>query len=90
VKKSDEPQKKFDAQNDKDIFKQDKQELLKLDIASTSTAQHTKEVPAYKMPPSLDHTKQAQAQGKVITIKGFFQSRVKLLLLIILVIMMMY
>jgi hypothetical protein len=31
------------------------------------------------MPPSLDHTKEAQSLGQVSTIKGFLKSRVKLL-----------
>jgi hypothetical protein len=57
VKKNVEPKKQFDAQNEKEIFKQAKQEFMKPDIASTSTAQHNKEVPEYEMPPSLDHTK---------------------------------
>jgi hypothetical protein len=56
VKKNFKPQKQFDAQNENDIFKQAEQELLKLDIASPSTAQYTQEVPRYKMPPSLDHS----------------------------------
>jgi hypothetical protein len=52
---------------------------MKPDIASTSTVQHNKEVPAYKMPPSLDHTKEAQPLGQVSTIKGFLKSCVKIL-----------
>ena len=52
---------------------------MKPDIASTSTAQHSKEVPKYKMPPSLDHTKEMQPLGQVSTIKRFLQSCVKLL-----------
>jgi hypothetical protein len=31
------------------------------------------------MPPSLDHTKEMQPLGQVSTIKGFFQSCVKIL-----------
>ena len=41
--------------------------------------QHTQEVSAYKMPPSLDHTKETQPLGQVSTIKAFLQSCVKLL-----------
>jgi hypothetical protein len=52
---------------------------MKPDIASTSTAQQSKEVPEYEMPPSLDHTKEMQPLGQVSTIKGFLQSCVKLL-----------
>jgi hypothetical protein len=51
-----EPKNQFDVQNEKEIFKKARQEFLKLDIASTSTVQHNKEVPEYDMPPSLDHT----------------------------------
>jgi hypothetical protein len=52
---------------------------LRLDIASTSTAQHSKEVPEYEMPPSLDHTKEIQPLEQVSMIKVFLQSCVKLL-----------
>jgi hypothetical protein len=52
---------------------------LKPDIASTQTTQHSKELPEYKMPPSLDHTKETQALGQVSTIEEFLQSCVKLL-----------
>jgi hypothetical protein len=52
---------------------------MKPDIASTSTMQHSKETPGYEMPPLLDHTKATQPLGQVSTIKGFFQSCVKLL-----------
>jgi hypothetical protein len=38
VKKNVEPKKRFDAQNEKEIFKQDRQEFMKPYIASTSTA----------------------------------------------------
>jgi hypothetical protein len=40
---------------------------------------NSKEVPEYKMPPSLDHTKETYPLGQVSTIKGFFQSCVQLL-----------
>ena len=52
---------------------------MKTDTTSTSTTHHSKEVLEYKMPPSLDHTKEMQPLGQVSTIKGFFQSCVKLL-----------
>jgi hypothetical protein len=55
----------------KKIFKQAEQEFLNLDIASTSTAQHNKEVPEYEMPLLLDHTKETRSLGQVSTIKGF-------------------
>jgi hypothetical protein len=69
VKKNPEPQKQFDVQNEKEIFKQVKQEFLKPDIALTSNAQHTQGLPTYEMPPSLDHTNEAQPLGQ--TIKAF-------------------
>jgi hypothetical protein len=52
---------------------------VKPDIASTSTAQHTQDVPMYAIPSSLDHINEAQPLGQVSTIKDFLQSRVKLL-----------
>jgi hypothetical protein len=79
VKKNDEPRKQFDAQNEKETFKQDKQEFLKQDTVPTSTTQQSKEVPEYEMPPSLDHTKEMQSLGQVSTIKVFLQSCVKIL-----------
>jgi hypothetical protein len=79
VKNNFEPRKQFDTQNEKEIFKQAKQEFMKLEITLTSTVQHNKEVPQYDMPPSLDHTKEMQPMGKVSTIKGFLKSCVKLL-----------
>jgi hypothetical protein len=57
VKKNVEPKKQFDAQKENEIFKQARQEFMKLGIASKSTPQHNKEVTSYEMPPSLDHTK---------------------------------
>jgi hypothetical protein len=78
MKKNVEPQKQFDVQNEKEIFNKDKQELLNLEIASTSTAQHTQDVPTYEIPSSLDHTNEAQPLGQVSTIKDFLQSCVKL------------
>jgi hypothetical protein len=79
VKKNIELKKQIDAQIEKEIFKQARQEFTKLDIASTSIAQYNKEVPTYEMSPSLDHTKEAQPLGQVSTIKGFLQPCVRLL-----------
>jgi hypothetical protein len=42
--------------------------------------QQSKEAPKYEMPPLLDHTSKIHSMGKVSTIKGFFQSCVKVLL----------
>jgi hypothetical protein len=67
------------VQNEKEIFKQARQEFLKPYIASTSTAQHTQDVPTYEMPSLLDHTNEVQPLGQVSTIKDFLQSCVKLL-----------
>jgi hypothetical protein len=55
VKKNAEIRKQFDAQKEKDIFKQARQEFQKEDIATNSTAQKSKEAPEYEMPPLLDH-----------------------------------
>jgi hypothetical protein len=43
------------------------------------TTQQIKEAPEYEMSPLLDHTNGMQPKGEVITIKGFFQSCVKVL-----------
>jgi hypothetical protein len=45
----------------------------------TSIAHHNNEAPEYEMPPLLDHTNEMQPTGQVSTIKGFFQSCVKVL-----------
>jgi hypothetical protein len=79
VNKNFKPKNHFDAQIEKEIFKQASQEFLKPDMASKSTAQHTQEVLAYEMPPSLDLTKEAQPLEQVSMIKGFLQSSDKLL-----------
>jgi hypothetical protein len=79
VKKNVEPRKQFDAQKEKEIFKQARQEFQKEDIATTSTAQQSKEAPEYEMPPLLDHTNEIHSMGQVSTIKGFLQSCVKVL-----------
>jgi hypothetical protein len=48
-------------------------------MASNSTAQQNKKAPEYEMPPLLDHTNKMKPMGQVSTIKGFFQSCVKVL-----------
>ena len=45
VRKSPDPKKHFDAQKEKEIFKDARQEFHKEDIVSTSTAQQNKEAP---------------------------------------------
>jgi hypothetical protein len=79
VKKNTEPRKKFDAQNEKEIFNQARQEFLKDDIASTLTVQQSKEEREYDIPSLLDHTNKIQPMGQVSIIKDFFQSCVKVL-----------
>jgi hypothetical protein len=79
VKKNIEPRKQFDAQKEKEIFKQARQEFHKEGIATTSTTQQSKEEPEYKMPSLLDHTNEIHSMGQVSTIKGFLQSCVKVL-----------
>jgi hypothetical protein len=79
IKKNVKPRKQFDAQNEKEKFKKSKEEFMKNENASTSTKQHSNRVPEYEMPPTLDHTKEMKPLGQVSTIKGFFQSCVKLL-----------
>jgi hypothetical protein len=70
VKKNTEPRKQFDAQKEKEVFKQERQEFQKEDMASNSTVQQNKEAPEYKMPPLLDHINKMQPMGQVSTIKG--------------------
>jgi hypothetical protein len=79
VKKNVEPHKHFDVHNEKETFKQSRQEFLKPYITYTSTVQHTQDIPMYEMPSSLDHTNEAQPFKQVSTIKAFLQSCVKLL-----------
>jgi hypothetical protein len=79
VNKNTKPKNKFDAQKEKEIFKQARQEFQKEDMLLTSTVQQDKEASEYEMPPSLDHTNGMQPMGQVSKIKGFFQSYVKVL-----------
>jgi hypothetical protein len=71
VKKNVEPRKKFNAQKEKEIFKQARQEFHKEEIATTSTTQQSKEAPEYEMPSLLDHTSEIHSMEQVSTIKGF-------------------
>jgi hypothetical protein len=79
VKKNIESQKQFDVGKEKETFKEARQEFLTQDVASTSVAQHTQNVPMYEIPLSMDHTNKTQPEEKVSTIKTFLQSCVKLL-----------
>jgi hypothetical protein len=79
VKKNVEPHKQFHVQNEKGVFKKSRQEFLKPNIASKSTAQHKHDIPMYVKPSLLDHTNEVQPLGQVSTIKAFLKSRVKLL-----------
>jgi hypothetical protein len=65
------------VQNEKDIFKQERQEFNKEDMVLTSTMQQSKEALEYYMPPLVDHTNEMKPLGKVSTIKGFLQSCIK-------------
>jgi hypothetical protein len=79
VKKNNEPRKQFNAQKEKEIFKQARQEFQKEYIVMTSMTQQRKEAPEYEMPPLLDHTSEIHSMGQVSTIKVFLQSCVKVL-----------
>jgi len=48
-------------------------------MASTSNAQQNREAPKYEIPLLLYHTNEMQSMGQASTIKGFFQSCVKIL-----------
>jgi hypothetical protein len=79
VNKNTETWKKFDAWKEKETFKEAKQEFLKQDVAYTSALQHTRNVPMYDIPLSMDHTREAPPLAQVSTINTFLQSCVKLL-----------
>jgi hypothetical protein len=79
VKKNTKPEKQFDAWKEKKIFKDEREELLKKDVASTSVAKHTHNIPMYEIPSSMDHTSEAPPLAQVSTINTFLQSCVKLL-----------
>jgi hypothetical protein len=51
VKKNTEPHKHFDAQKEKEMFKEARHEILKENIASTSIVQQSQDPPLYEMPP---------------------------------------
>jgi hypothetical protein len=69
VKRNTEPQKQFEVGKEKKIFKEERQEFLKQDVASTSTTQHTHNVPMYELPLSMDHTREVPPIEQVSTIK---------------------
>jgi hypothetical protein len=48
-------------------------------VASTSTAQKTQNLPMYEIPSSMDHTSEEQPLEQVSNIKKNLQSSVKLL-----------
>jgi hypothetical protein len=79
VKKHTEPHGQFDAGKEKEIFKEERQEFLKQDVASTSTVQHTQNIPIYDIPLSMDHTREVPPIVQLSTIKKFLQSCLKLL-----------
>jgi hypothetical protein len=79
MKKNIEPHNEFDAQKEKETFKEARQEFLKQNVVSTSTAQQNHNSPMYEIPSSMDHTSEAQPLDQVSTIKTFLQSYVKLL-----------
>jgi hypothetical protein len=60
------------------MFKEERQEFLKQDVAYTSTVQHTQNVPMYEMSLSMDHNIKGPPIAQVSSIKNFLQSRVKL------------
>jgi hypothetical protein len=79
VKKNTETQNQFDAQKEKETFKETRKEFLKHNVLSTSATQHTQNVPTYEIPSSMDHTDEAQPLEQVSNIRNFLQSCVKLL-----------
>jgi hypothetical protein len=58
VRKNTTPGKKFDAHKEKEIYKEDRHEILKEKIASTSGMKLVDEIPVYDMPSLFDHTNQ--------------------------------
>jgi hypothetical protein len=78
IKKNTEPPKRFDAEKEKETFKEARQEFLKKNVASTSTMQHTQDVPMYEMSSALDHTSEVHPGNQVSCIKTFLQSCIQL------------
>jgi len=79
VKKNIVPQNNFDVQKEKEMFKEARQEILKENVESTSTAQQNHDRPMYEIPPSMDHTNKGQPSEQVCNLKTFLQSCVNLL-----------
>jgi hypothetical protein len=68
VKKNIEPPKRFDAGKEKETFKEERQEFIKKNVASTSTTQHTQDVPTYEMSSAMDHTSEVHPGDQVSNI----------------------
>jgi hypothetical protein len=79
VKKNIEPKKQFNVGKEKEILKEEREDIFKRDVASTSTVKHTQNLPMYEMSSSMDHTSEAQPVQQVSNIKTFLQYCVKLL-----------
>jgi hypothetical protein len=56
-----------------------RQEILKENIASTSTKKPEDEIPLYEMPPLFDHTNKDKPSEQVSNLRNFFGSCVKFL-----------
>jgi hypothetical protein len=78
IKKNTEPPKRFDVGKEKETFKEAIQEFLKKNVVSTSTMQHTQDVPMYEMSSTLDHTSEVHMGNQVSCIKTFLQYCIQL------------
>jgi hypothetical protein len=78
VKKNIDPPKWFDARKEKETFKEAKKEFIQQNCASTSTMQHTQDVPTYEIPSTMDHNSEVHPGDHVSNILTFLQSCVQL------------
>ena len=59
------PEQKFDARNEKEIFKEAKQDILKENIVSTSGMKPIDEISVYDIPSLFDQTNQEYSLEQV-------------------------
>jgi hypothetical protein len=79
IQKNTQPQQQFDAKKEKDIFKEEKKEFLKENVASTSNTVSRYDTPIFDMPQILDHTYKGEQTKKVSNLHNFLESCFKLL-----------
>jgi hypothetical protein len=73
------PEKNFDVHKEKEIFKEDRQEILKEKNVSTLGTNPIDEIPVYDMPPFFYQTNKEQPSEQLSNLRNFLGSCVKLL-----------